>query len=358
MKSEELVKMLPDAYKKDNNSNNLKMFKLLDDHIEEIILTQNRIREYHSLELAKGKALDMFGENLGVERKGLSDEVYKVILKAKTIKNQGTGSFNNTTELIAYALNTDIKNIRLSEDYETGGRSGYITINNLPLTILNNIGMSIQEYEDMLKGVIPIGLGLSVTNLEGTFAFAFGDGTVMETDSNTGFANDEQTIGGTLGATVGSTIAYSIIKMPTYGVIEFSQVGSSTTKLEGVTVQGEYILIENDSELQSFIFEITAEEATYKFIASKISLSYWGYSQELSIEAPVDAGDITLNKPSQYIVVDTAKRTISIQNNATTYDDELGVIPLTEFGFYEESDGVRTNYKATLNNEVWTYQTI
>lgn len=356
MKSDEMIKMLPDAYKKDKDSNNYKMFKILDSNIEELSLTQERIREYHCLDLAEGKALDLFGENLGLERKGLSDDVYRVLLKAKVLRNQGTGSLNNTTELIAYALNTSVSNIKLSEDFETGGRSGYITINNIPLTTLNNIGMSITEYEEMMKSIIPIGIGLSVTNLEGTFSFAIGDGTVLEEDENTGFADDNQIKGGTLGATVGSTVSYSIIKMPIFGDVEFKELLPGISGLEGLSTQGEYILIENENGPKTFIFEITVDSTVYKFIAAKGSWNFWNYSQELTIAEPTNKGTLTLVSPSQYIAIGTRK--IAIENGATTYDEELGVIPLTEFSFYEEANSVRTNYKAILSNGVWSYAVV
>lgn len=356
MKSDEMIKMLPDAYRKDKNSNNYKLFKMLDSNIEEISFTQEKIREYHCLDLAQGKALDLFGENLGLERKGLSDDVYRVLLKAKVLRNQGTGSLNNTTELIAYALNTDISNIKLSEDFETGGKRGYVTINNIPLTTLNNIGMSITEYEEMMKSIIPIGIGLSVTNLEGTFSFAIGDGTVLEEDENTGFADDNQTKGGTLGATVGSTVSYSIIKMPIYGEVEFKELLPGVSGVQGLSTQGEYILIEDDSETKAFIFEITANSTVYKFIAAKGSWNFWNYSQELTITEIENSGTLTLENPSQYIAINSTLRKISIENGATTYNSGSGVVPLTEFKFYEEADGNITYYVATLSNGVWSYE--
>lgn len=361
MKSKEMVKMLPDAYKKTGDSNNYKMFKLFDDQMDEISLTQEKIREYHSIDLSQGKTLDLFGENLGLSRNGLTDDVYRVLLKAKALRNQGTGSFNNTTELIAYALNTDVSNIKINEDFETGGRSGYITINNLPLTILNNIGMSIEEYEAMLKDIIPIGLGISVTNLEGTFSFAFGDGSVAEIDEDTGFANDEQTIGGTLGATVGNTISYELIEIPLDGTLTITKVlrnDEVVESTEGVSIMGKYILIDREKEINKIYFTIeNSSGETFNYVATKGILNYWNYVQVLSISEPENTGELVIKNPNTYIVVNG--RDIEIQNDASMYDKEQGVIFLTSFAFYETANNITTNYIATLGEDnAWRYETI
>lgn len=201
--SKEMVEMLSDAYRKEENSNNHKMFKLIEKELDDLYQTQIKTREYKDIEKAQGETLDWIADNFGLVRKDQSDDIFRVMIKAKALRSWGTGSFDNTTELIAYALNTDIKNIVLTEEFSEGG--ALVSINNLPIAVLNKTGMTVQEYEELLKDILPIGVGLLVTNVEGTFAFSSQLG-VVENDNEIGLSDLDQTIGGTLGATVGTVV--------------------------------------------------------------------------------------------------------------------------------------------------------
>ena len=201
-----MVSMLPDAYAKDEKSNNYKLFEVFASEFEKLYQTQLKIRQFRSVDEADGATLDLIGGNYNVSRGRMNDELYKPMIKAAIARTWCDGTFNSVLELLALTLNTDVSNVSLTEDYETGGSSGMITIASTPKDALNKVGMTVHEYAQIVQNILPVGVGVNLTAFEGTFSYAAnnyeGGDYAPELNPNEGFADDAQTTGGTLSGVI------------------------------------------------------------------------------------------------------------------------------------------------------------
>lgn len=201
-----MVSMLPDAYAKDEKSNNYKLFEVFASEFEKLYQTQLKIRQFRSVDEADGATLDLIGGNYNVSRGRMNDELYKPMIKAAIARTWCDGTFNSVLELLALTLNTDVTKISLTEDYEAGGSSGMITIASTPKDALNKVGMTVHEYAQIVQNILPVGVGVNLTAFEGTFSYAAnnyeGGDYAPELNPDEGFADDAQTTGGTLSGVI------------------------------------------------------------------------------------------------------------------------------------------------------------
>lgn len=201
-----MVSLLTDAYKKNSKSNNYRLFEVFASEFEKLYQTQVKVRQFRSVDEANGKTLDLIGSNYNVSRGNMNDELYRPMIKAAIARTWCNGTFNSVLELLALTLNTDVKNVALTEDYETGGSSGMLTIASTPKDALNAVGMTVQEYGQIVQSILPVGVGVNLVAYEGTFSYAkknYEGGTYTpELNANEGFADEGQTVGGTLSGVI------------------------------------------------------------------------------------------------------------------------------------------------------------
>ena len=81
------AKNLPDAYRKDKDSNNYKILEVERDAVSQLNAMLNQIYEITDLENATGKTLDLYGEKIGQDRGKATDEQYRVLIRAKAVRN-------------------------------------------------------------------------------------------------------------------------------------------------------------------------------------------------------------------------------------------------------------------------------
>lgn len=205
--AKQMVSMLTDAYIKNMYSNNYKLFDVFACEFQKIYQTQLKVKQFRSVDEANGKTLDLIGSNYNVSRGKMNDELYRPMVKSAIARMWCDGTFNGVLELLALTLNTDVKNIVLEEDYErAGGSTAMVTISTVPTDALNAVGMTVQEYGQIVQNILPIGIGMTLTAYEGTFSYAtnnYTSGTYTpELSTTEGFANDKQTTGGTLSGVI------------------------------------------------------------------------------------------------------------------------------------------------------------
>lgn len=205
--AKQMVSMLTDAYVKDTHSNNYKLFDVFSSEFQKLYQTQLKVRQFRSVDEANGQTLDLIGANYNVSRGTMNDELYRPMVKAAIARMWCDGTFNSVLELLALTLNTDVKNVALTEDYEkAGGSTAMVTIATTPTDALNAVGMTVNEYGQIVQNILPIGIGLTLTAFEGTFSYAtknYTSGTYTpELSETAGFANDAQTTGGTLSGVI------------------------------------------------------------------------------------------------------------------------------------------------------------
>lgn len=205
----EMISMLTDANNKRTSGNIYKLFKAIEKPLRDIYITTNIITQFRGIDEATGATLDLIGMNYNVSRAGMYDDMYRSYIKGAVARIWCDGTYNSVLKMLALTLNTDVKNISLIEDYVNSSGSATVTIDEVPKKELNAIGMTIEQYSSIVQSILPTGISLTLRSYEGSFSFANenpeGDTYNPEMDANTGFANDEQTTGGTLAGVIQSS---------------------------------------------------------------------------------------------------------------------------------------------------------
>jgi hypothetical protein len=153
---------LPDAYRKDTESNNYKLLQLL--HLGELDAKSNyeSIMEYRNLENAYGKTLDYYGEMIGCLRNGATDEQYRFKINGTLGRLFSDGTCNQTISLIADLMGVKPDEISIDESSMT------VSINGLTISALEKSGYSSNEATEIIKEMLPIGIELKSPIYAGT----------------------------------------------------------------------------------------------------------------------------------------------------------------------------------------------
>lgn len=193
----DLFRKLTDAYTKNPNSNVGKLLVIMSEGIDDVKETLNRIESWRDINQAEGTTLDLIGENVGQPRGQATDEVMRILVRARVARNLSDGTFDGVIKALAVTLNTTPDKIKIKELYDDidSPEPAAIAITGLPLDVLNESGLSANQFGLITQRVIAAGTRVAVIELAGTFSFA--TGTTIET-STEGFANTALTTGGTL----------------------------------------------------------------------------------------------------------------------------------------------------------------
>lgn len=190
------AKRLPDAYRKDKDSNNYKLLDLNEQAAKLIREDLEKIFEYRDLQNATGKTLNNIGEMLGQKRGNLTDEQYRYVILTKVGTNVGQGTYDSIIDIVMRTFNCSAQDIIIVD----GEKSGSIDLKKFPLDILIKADFTSRQAVEFVKKLLPLGVGVNADSFEGTFEFA----DTEDVQSNTaGFADIEQTIGGYLGLILG-----------------------------------------------------------------------------------------------------------------------------------------------------------
>lgn len=192
----EYIKNLPDAYNKSSESNNYKILNLFQYNISNFKKDIEDVYKSLDLEQATGKTLDLYGEMLGQDRGFATDDQYRVMIKSKIMRNLINGDYNSFMNATCMMFNCKPSEFYINE----GEAPATVDIITLPFRVLNYIGLSAELTVELIKILMPVGIGLNSVDLSGTFEFCENESD-MSYDENKGFAISEsdQTIGGYLG---------------------------------------------------------------------------------------------------------------------------------------------------------------
>ena len=192
-----LVKNLPDTYKKSVGSNNHKLFEVEQAAMTAVRADLQSVDNIIDINNATGKTLDLYGERVGQARGLASDEKYLMLIKAKIARNMCNGTYPSVIKALCTTFNCEPSEVYIEES-ETPCKVNAAT---LPLTAINSVDFTIPQTLALIKALLPVGVSLETYFFEGTFEFS---DVENEYDENTGFAPfenaSERDIGGILGA--------------------------------------------------------------------------------------------------------------------------------------------------------------
>ena len=195
--NENLVKNLPDAYRKTPNSNNYKILEIERRTVNEIREDLRQVANILDINNATGKTLDLYGERVGQARGIATDDKYILMIKAKIMRNLSNGSHASIINAICATMACEPSQVIV-----TDGEEPYsVVITALPLEAINKAGLTTPQTLAIIKSLLPVGVKLTSFLFDGTFEFAASEN---EYDTEAGFCDIE---GGTIGGYLGLTEA-------------------------------------------------------------------------------------------------------------------------------------------------------
>lgn len=192
--NENLVKNLPDAYKKTTDSNNFKILEVERLALADIRTSLQEVNNILDINNAKGKTLDLYGERVGQVRGLADDDKYLLMIKAKLMRNLSNGSYPSIVAALCETFDCEPSQVIILD----GDDPFTVNVTALPLSVINEAGLTTSQTVAILKSMLPVGMTLTSFLFDGTFEFGANDSDYDETK---GFADDNGTIGGYFGAT-------------------------------------------------------------------------------------------------------------------------------------------------------------
>ncbi|MEC3737058.1 hypothetical protein P9154_12965 [Bacillus safensis] len=193
----DLISKLTDAFQKDEKSNIGKLFLIVDEQLTAARKTLTTAEKWRDIDNAKGRGLDLIGDNVAQNRGRATDEIYRVLIRGKVARNISDGTTNRIIEALAKTLNCAYEEINIyTVKEDNDNEPAAIIVKKAPLEALNKIGMSATQFSSIVQKTVAAGVRVAYINLNGTFRFSSIPDEI-ET-SQFGFSSDE-TDGGTLG---------------------------------------------------------------------------------------------------------------------------------------------------------------
>ena len=171
---QEILDKFQDYFRKDSNSNIGKLMTIFAEQLQDLELTNQRIREWKDIDKAEGAALDEIGVELNQPRGAATDEIYRVLLRSKVARNFSDGTIDAIIRVISIALNTDSKEVQIKELYNDpeSPEPAAIKLVQIPLRRLNEVGMSPNQFVKLVQKTAAAGVRVASIEMTGTFSFS------------------------------------------------------------------------------------------------------------------------------------------------------------------------------------------
>lgn len=190
---DDLARNLPDAYRKDIESNNAKLLAVEKGETDTMRAELEAVDDSLDINRATGSTLDLYGAMIGQERGAATDEQYRSLIRAKILRNLAGSDYNSVVYALASALNcaspTDI--VLVEEETPC-----VVRIDALPYAVLNSNDIDLPTVMAIIRRLMPAGVRLESVGFSGTFEFGT---AATDYDEDAGFGDVEQTLGGYFG---------------------------------------------------------------------------------------------------------------------------------------------------------------
>jgi hypothetical protein len=167
------ISKITDRYIKDPSSNIGKLITIVSNEVDSLSDTLNTVEQWRDLNNAKGTTLDLIGADFSQTRGQTSDVIYRTLIIAKIVQNQSDGTYDKMIDAIALTLGCEKKDVSIRSLVETGdGEPAAISIEKAPLTQLSEIGLTGNQFVQIVQKIVGAGIRVARVNLSGTFRFA------------------------------------------------------------------------------------------------------------------------------------------------------------------------------------------
>lgn len=197
--TQKILERLADCFQKSENSNIGKIIRIFSEQLQQLEETNQKVKEWRSINHAKGKGLDKIGDNIRQPRGTATDEIYQVLLKSKLARSLSTGDINTVIQVLSIALNTNTKEIRIQEKWNDPDypEEAALSVIEVPIKRLNEVGLDPTQFARIVQKTVAAGVRVESIEMDGTFQFG---STPIEEDPDSGFADLDGTTGGYFGS--------------------------------------------------------------------------------------------------------------------------------------------------------------
>lgn len=165
-----MLTMIVEALKKPNFSN---LFTIINDQVQDLNDTLDTMEQWMDIDKAEGVVLDEIGSDVNQYRGQATDEIYRMMIRGKKARSSSDGTINSMIESLSKTLNCDPSQMQILSSIEAGeGEPAAIVIKKIPITTLNQVGMSANQFMQFVEQVVPGDARVSHVNLDGTFRFS------------------------------------------------------------------------------------------------------------------------------------------------------------------------------------------
>lgn len=195
-----VVSKLADYFDKRPDSNISKLLALFSEDMNQIHEVNETVRTWRDIDRAEGTTLDLIGSDVRLTRGPADDPAYRILLKAKIIRNLSDGTVDGIINAIAMTLSEQPDSVQIVEKWhdEFDPEPNTIRALKMPIRRVIEAGMDTEAFVNVIQKSVAAGIKVDEIELWGTFEFGeVGDAY----DAERGFSDtNNPEIGGFLGS--------------------------------------------------------------------------------------------------------------------------------------------------------------
>ncbi|WP_218001299.1 hypothetical protein [Priestia megaterium] len=167
---------------------------MLDDEITQLKDTFTCIEEWRDLNNARGKTLDIIGNEVGQKRGKATDDVYyRALIKSKIARDRSDGTFNKVIEVLAQTLDCEPSEFQM----HSADTPATIFMTNTPIQTIYDVGLTPYTFINIVQNSLSAGVQVESVQLDGTFEIGY----LNDSSDGSGLSSvNNPTLGGNLGA--------------------------------------------------------------------------------------------------------------------------------------------------------------
>lgn len=119
----DLLKKFPDVFMKNPNSLIGKTMQIVKEQFDSIQNEATKVENWRDIEQAEGAALDLMGKTSGQQRGTATDEVMRVLLKARITRNNSDGTIDDIINALAITLGVPVTEVDVKALWDYGNHN-------------------------------------------------------------------------------------------------------------------------------------------------------------------------------------------------------------------------------------------
>lgn len=166
-----LVERLPDTYTKEPGSKLFRFFRIMAAELNAIKDALTTTERYRDVDQAAGQTLDRLGSNVRQPRGQLVDDTYRALIKTKIARNLSRGDVDSVKRIIASMLSIDPSGVEMQMGWQDDPpEPAAVSILSAPLDAIARFGLGPEQFAVIAERIVAAGVRVGVL-LQGTFEF-------------------------------------------------------------------------------------------------------------------------------------------------------------------------------------------